>query len=61
MKISEEELIEELESLRDNAQDDLDRWQRRKLSQNTPGVVMRIAERDTAINILKLIREGFDA
>lgn len=60
MKISEEELIEELESLIEDSERDLRRWHKLKLDQNTPGVGMRIGQRETAKNILKLIREGFD-
>ena len=60
MKISEQELIEELESLRDDARKTLDRWYRLKLDKNSAGVGIKMGVIDICDHLLKLIKHGFD-
>ena len=60
MKITEEELIEELESLRDNAQEGIEENYKMRLSQNTYGMGYAVGERDTCQRILRYMREGFE-
>lgn len=60
MKITEEELIEELESLRDNAQENILEAHRMKLPSNSYGLGYDTGERDTADRILRYMREGFE-
>lgn len=60
MKITEKELIEELESIRDNAQRFLERNHSLMLPQNNAGTGMLIAERDLCDRLLGYIKNGFE-
>jgi hypothetical protein len=59
MKITEEELIEELESWRDNAQEEILEYHRMKMPSNYYGLGYAAGERDSCARILHYIREGW--
>lgn len=60
MKISERELVEELESLREDAQKTLNHWHKIRLDQNSAGVGIEMGTIDVCDHLLKLINNGFD-